>query len=138
MLPLDGLRVVDVGTLTPGKYCSFLLAQLGAEVIRVERPQPAGPPAQPSGEDRVLNRNKRSIALDLTSPDHQSVLAELCRRSDILIEANRPGVAARLGFGVTVVEDACRAIDLDGSLAAAMAEMAGAGVEMTTSAELLG
>jgi crotonobetainyl-CoA:carnitine CoA-transferase CaiB-like acyl-CoA transferase len=96
MLPLDGVEILDVGTLTPGKYCTFLLADLGAAVIRIERPADT---RQQSTEDIVLNRNKRSLVLDLRSAEGLAALHRLAERADVLLEAQRPGVAARLGFG---------------------------------------
>jgi crotonobetainyl-CoA:carnitine CoA-transferase CaiB-like acyl-CoA transferase len=95
-LPLDGIEILDVGTLTPGKYCSYLLADLGASVIRIERAVSDEPLSE---EDVVLNRNKRSMVLDLRSADGREAMRRLADRCDVLLEANRPGVADRLGFG---------------------------------------
>jgi crotonobetainyl-CoA:carnitine CoA-transferase CaiB-like acyl-CoA transferase len=94
-LPLSGLEVVDLGTPTPGKYATFLLAEMGAAVLRVERPSAAG--GGVSDEDRVLNRGKRSLTLDLRHQAGRQVLHRLAQRADVLIESNRPGVAERLG-----------------------------------------
>jgi alpha-methylacyl-CoA racemase len=66
MLPWEGIEVLDVGTLTPGKYCSYLLSNLGASVIPVERAAFSEPA---SAEDLVLNRNKRSMVLDVRSEE---------------------------------------------------------------------
>ena len=61
-LALAGITVLDLGTMTPGKYCTFLLADLGAEVLRIERPIPQDTQeSQLSNEDLILNRNKRSV-----------------------------------------------------------------------------
>lgn len=95
--PLRGIEVLDLATMTPGKYCSCLLADLGASVLRVERP--GGRPRSISDEDLVLNRGKRSLCLDLRSERGRDLLYRLCARSDVVIESNRPGVAARLGIG---------------------------------------
>ncbi|MDX1385493.1 MAG: CaiB/BaiF CoA-transferase family protein, partial [Thermoanaerobaculia bacterium] len=99
--PLDGLTVVDLGTPTPGKYATFLLADLGASVVRVERPGSREEPV--SDEDRVLNRGKRSIGLDLRRPAGQEVLHRLVVGVDVLIESYRPGVTERLGADWTTL-----------------------------------
>lgn len=96
---MDGVRVLDVGTMTPGKYCTFLLADMGASVLRVERP--AGTAGSVAPEDLLLNRGKRSITLDLRSERGQDILGRLLDETDVVIESNRPGVAERLGLGWT-------------------------------------
>jgi crotonobetainyl-CoA:carnitine CoA-transferase CaiB-like acyl-CoA transferase len=96
-LPLDGIRILDVGTLTPGKYCGQLLADSGAEVLRIERPGTLS--SSISREDLHLNRGKRSITLNLREEAGQEVFARLARSADVLIESNRPGVAERIGIG---------------------------------------
>lgn len=102
-LPLEGMTVVDLGTLTPGKYASSLLTQLGADVIRVERPGTERKPL--SDEDLVLNRNKRSMVLDLRTTEGLKVLHKLIETTDVLLEANRPGVAERRGFGYEALSE---------------------------------
>jgi alpha-methylacyl-CoA racemase len=99
--PLHGVRVVDCSERSPGPYATQILADLGADVIIVERPQPAG-----SGHgDRVtqqlmsLRRGKRSIVLDLKQPAGLAALHQLAARSDVFVEGWRPGVADRLGAG---------------------------------------
>ena len=95
MGPLAGVRVVELGGLGPAPFCAMLLADLGAEVIRVDRTSDVG-----SGvNDRVLRRGRRSVAVDLKDPRGLDVLLRLVDRSDVLIEGFRPGVAERLGFG---------------------------------------
>ena len=96
-LPLTGLQVLDLGTPTPGKYATYLLAEMGAAVLRVERPSSAK--GRISDEDRVLNRGKRSLTLDLRHEAGREVLYRLAQRADVLIESYRPGVAERLGVG---------------------------------------
>lgn len=91
MGPLEGLKVIDLSRLAPGPYASMLLADLGAEVIRVDKP---GTDAR---EGDMLARNKRSIVLDLKRPEAQRVLQRLCKSADVLLEGFRPGVMARLG-----------------------------------------
>lgn len=95
--PLAGLKVVELAGIGPGPYAAMLLADLGAEVIRVERP---GSPA--SGVDPmvdVLRRNRSSIVVDLRSPEGVDVVKRIARTADVLLEGFRPGVAERLGLG---------------------------------------
>ena len=93
--PFQGIEILDLATLTPGKYCTYLLADLGASVLRVERP--AASSSAISSEDLVLNRGKRSLTLNLRSDEGRELLYRLAERSDVVIESNRPGVAKRLG-----------------------------------------
>jgi len=106
-LPLKGLKVLDLSRLLPGPYATLLLADLGAQVDKVEDPGSGGdgvralPPFR-AGESAVfygLNRNKRSVALDLKSPAGKQALRALARRADVLVESFRPGVMERLGLG---------------------------------------
>ncbi len=96
MRVLDGITVLDLSTQMPGPYCSMILADLGADVIKVEAP--AGDPlrAYPPMFDSV-NRGKRSMALDLKTADGKAILRRLAGRADLMLEGFRPGVAARLG-----------------------------------------
>lgn len=112
--PLAGLRVVDFSTLLPGPMCSLLLAQAGAEVIKVERPGRGDEMRsyQPKfGADSVnfalLNQGKRSVALDLKEPVAVQQAISLVRQADVLVEQFRPGVMDRLGLGY----EAMRAIN---------------------------
>jgi CoA:oxalate CoA-transferase len=101
---LDGIRVIDLTSHLAGPYCSWLLGRLGADVIKVERP--GGDPAREIGPHvggeslyfASLNRNKRSIVLDLKSPADHETFQRLIRRADVLVENLRPGVLSRLGF----------------------------------------
>jgi len=102
MLPLEGIKVLDLGTMTPGKYCTFLLGDLGAEVIRVERP--TGPSAAISDEDLALNRNKRSIALNLRTEEGKQVFYRLVQSADVILESNRPGVTKRMGVDYETIK----------------------------------
>jgi alpha-methylacyl-CoA racemase len=98
--PLAGISVVDCSELSPGPYATQLLADLGAQVVVVERPtaQRADPP--PAAQQLLtLRRGKRSIVLDLKQPQAVQVLQELIARSDVFVEGWRPGVADRLGAG---------------------------------------
>lgn len=96
-LALKGIRILDLGTLTPGKFCTFLLADLGAEVLRIERP--GADPTTVSVEDLHLNRGKRSMTLNLREDAGREVFYRLLDAADVLIESNRPGVAERIGIG---------------------------------------
>lgn len=108
-LPLDGIRVVDFSRLLPGPYCSLVLADLGAEVIKVEEPgigdylrvfpPLASADGQPmSAAFAALNRNKKSVTLNLRSRDDAERARKLCTTSDVVIESFRPGVMQRLGL----------------------------------------
>ncbi|MEV5518462.1 CaiB/BaiF CoA-transferase family protein [Streptomyces flaveolus] len=95
--PLDGVRVVELAGIGPGPFAAMLLGDLGADVVRVDRPGP-GPLAGDSAHD-VTNRNKRSVLVDLKSPDGPAAVRALAARAEILLEGYRPGVAERLGVG---------------------------------------
>ncbi|MGP3926748.1 CaiB/BaiF CoA transferase family protein [Streptomyces sp. 8N616] len=95
--PLAGVRVVELAGIGPGPFAAMLLADLGADVVRVDRPGGAGLNIDPAYD--VTNRNKRSVLLDLKSPGGPAALLGLAERADILIEGFRPGVAERLGVG---------------------------------------
>lgn len=99
---LSGLRIVEVAGIGPGPFTAMMLADMGADVIRVDRSAQVrgGDPALPPGDS--LNRGRRSIGLDLKSPDGVETLLRLCEQADGLIEGFRPGVAERLGFGPDV------------------------------------
>ncbi|MGB3071303.1 MAG: CaiB/BaiF CoA-transferase family protein [Ottowia sp.] len=98
-LPLDGILVLDLSWLLPGPFCTHVLSELGAEVIKVERPGGGDYLRELLPEAYVLiNRGKKSVALDLTSDDGQAQFHELARQCDVIAEAFRPGVAKRLGI----------------------------------------
>jgi len=105
MGPLTGLKVVEIAGIGPGPFCGMLLADLGADVVRVDRAQNVrgGDPGMPPGD--LLNRGRRSIGVDLKSPEGVGVVLDLVEKADVLIEGFRPGVAERLGIG----PDECRA-----------------------------
>jgi len=107
-LPLEHIRVLDVGTLTPGKYCTFILGDLGADVIRVERPISTDAPEADrlSDEDLILNRNKRSIALNLKADAARQVFCRLSEEADVILESYRPGVAKRIGIDHETIREA--------------------------------
>lgn len=101
--PLAGIRVVEIGSIGPGPFCAMLLADLGAEIIRVDRLQDAGPvgPSADHGNE-LVNRGRRSIKVDLKNPRGAEVVLDLVERADVLIEGFRPGVTERLGIGPEV------------------------------------
>ncbi len=99
MGPLAGVKVVEIAGIGPGPFCAMVLADLGAEVIRVDRAS-AVPEQMPEGPARdVLNRGRRSIAVDLKTPRGAETVLRLVESADALIEGFRPGVAERLGIG---------------------------------------
>lgn len=99
--PLAGIRVVEIGGIGPAPFAEMILADLGAEVIRVDRPGGSMPVPLPPEKD-LSNRGKRQVALDLKHPDAVEALLRLIDTADLLIEGYRPGVAERLGFGPDV------------------------------------
>ncbi|MEU6075443.1 CaiB/BaiF CoA-transferase family protein [Micromonospora sp. NPDC047074] len=96
--PLAGVRVVELAGIGPGPFAAMLLADLGADVVRVDRPEPG---ALSAGDPRrdLLNRGKRSVVVDLKHPDGAEAILGLTDRAAIVIEGWRPGVAERLGVG---------------------------------------
>lgn len=106
MGPLSSLKIVDFTTLLPGPYGTLMLADMGADVLRVEAPNRPDyvrglPPLDgySSAANSYLNRNKRSITLDLKHPDASEIVKELVAEFDIVVEQFRPGVMDRLGIG---------------------------------------
>jgi crotonobetainyl-CoA:carnitine CoA-transferase CaiB-like acyl-CoA transferase len=103
---LQGLRVLDLTRLLPGPFCTLLLADMGADVIKVEEPT-TGDPARHSAPRQgdtgslflLVNRNKRSLGLDLKTTEGRALLLQLVERADVLVESFRPGVMDRLGLG---------------------------------------
>jgi crotonobetainyl-CoA:carnitine CoA-transferase CaiB-like acyl-CoA transferase len=102
--PLSGVRVLDLSRLVPGAFATLMLAELGAEVIKIEDPGRGDPtrhlPPQIEGRglyDLLLNRGKKSVALDLRLPGSAAVLDQLVATSDVVIESFRPKAARRLG-----------------------------------------
>src|SRR2546423_1479463 len=95
--PLVGLRVVELAGIGPAPHAAMLLADLGADVVRVERPA-GGLQLAPTAQDQML-RGRRSISLDLKDPSDRETLLALAQRADVLIEGLRPGVTERLGIG---------------------------------------
>ena len=107
LLPLDGMRVVDVTTSIAGPYCAEILAALGADVVKVERPDTGddgrawGPPFW-NGESAMflaVNAGKRSLAVSLSDERGRDAVLRLADRADVFLQSLRPGLAERLGFG---------------------------------------
>ena len=108
MMPLDGIKVIDFTGALSGPYCSMLLGDMGAEVIKVERPKRGddsrawGPPyisENLSTYFASINRNKKSISLNIKDPEAKEVIKKLVKNSDILLENFRPGTMEKLGLG---------------------------------------
>src|SRR6202162_4414810 len=116
-MPLSGIRVVDLTRILAGPFCTMMLADMGAEVIKIETPG-QGDPLRGQGAIRdglswyfaAFNRNKKSVALNLRSDGGRTALARLIEKSDVLVENYRPGVLAAMGF------DAARLKELNPSL----------------------
>jgi len=111
---LDGIRVLDVSRVLTGPYCSLMLADLGAEIIKIEIPGKGddtrhwGPPFL-GGESAYflsVNRNKKSVTLNLKSEEGRKILLKLAQRSDVFLENFSPGTAKRLGLGYDAVSSA--------------------------------
>jgi alpha-methylacyl-CoA racemase len=103
--PLEGLRVLELIRVAPGAFCTMMLADMGAEVLKIETP-PSDSPAADSDEAKqnarraafnFVNRNKRSMAINLKHAEGQKLLHQLAADADVLVEGFRPGVMARLG-----------------------------------------
>lgn len=95
--PLQGLRVVELAGIGPGPHAAMILGDLGADVVRVERPGRTG--GVPAGERDSMLRNRRSVAADLKSDEGRELVLKLISKADVLIEGYRPGVTERLGLG---------------------------------------
>ena len=110
MRPLEDIRVLDFSTLLPGPFASLMLAEAGAQVVKIERPGRGDEMRSyvpKFGEDSVnfalLNAGKQSIAIDLKARDAVERLSPLIAEADIVIEQFRPGVMDRLGLGLSLI-----------------------------------
>jgi alpha-methylacyl-CoA racemase len=106
MGPLEGLRIIEIAGIGPGPFCAMLLADMGADVVRVDRLDSGGNPLERPARSQVMHRNRRSIAADLKHPDAIAAIRKMCVSADALLEGFRPGVMERLGLGP---EDCARA-----------------------------
>ncbi|WP_369810176.1 CaiB/BaiF CoA transferase family protein [Orrella daihaiensis] len=111
-LSLTGVRVIELCNVAAGPFCGMLLADMGADLIKVENPKGGDtlrswPPISEGYSENFasLNRNKRSVTLDLKNPDDLSKFKTLIKTADVLIENNRPGVMDRLGVGYATLKD---------------------------------
>ena len=112
MSALEGIRVVDLTRILAGPFCTALLADMGADVVKIESPK-GGDPVRGQGEIKdglswyfaLFNRNKRSITLDLYSDEGKQVLADMVRGADVLVENFKPGVLAKLGLTTDRLEE---------------------------------
>jgi len=102
MGPLAGVRILEIAGIGPGPFAAMVLADMGAEVLRIDRAQNVGPKAggEPPGD--LLNRGRRSLGLDLKNPEGVAALVKLVEQADVLLEGFRPGVMERLGLGPEV------------------------------------
>src|SRR3954447_11744478 len=107
-LPLSGVRVLDLTQVVAGPYCTLMLADMGAEVVKIERPAHGDdlrrtvPYQGREGHQdyfNALNRSKKSVALDLKDNAHQEIALRLLARADVLVKNFAPGTAGRLGLG---------------------------------------
>jgi crotonobetainyl-CoA:carnitine CoA-transferase CaiB-like acyl-CoA transferase len=99
--PLAGLKILEIAGIGPAPFCGMLLADLGADVVVIERVSPNSENID-LGSGAIVNRGKRVIALDLKSPEGVAHVLDLVQRGDVLIEGMRPGVMERLGLGPEV------------------------------------
>ena len=95
--PLHGLRVVELASIGPGPHAAMILGDLGADVVRVERPGPLG--GTPKASRDATQRNRRSVAANLKTDEGRDLVLALIAKADVLIEGLRPGVTERLGLG---------------------------------------
>ena len=100
--PLDGVRVIELAGIGPAPFCGMMLADHGADVIRIDRPEGNDPVGQDQRRD-VLLHSRRSITLDLKQPKSVEIVKSLIESADGLIEGFRPGVAERLGLGPDIL-----------------------------------
>lgn len=111
--PLDGVRVLEIGIAMAGPYCAMLLGDLGADVVKIERPDGGDesrnwPPFFGAGESHYFlaaNRNKRSVAVDLKRPEGVAIVSRLAAVADVLVENYRVGVLKRLGLGYARLQE---------------------------------
>ena len=102
--PLDGIRVLDLSTQVPGPYCSMLLADLGAEVIRIENIHNGDQTRLLPYLFNALNRNKKSIALNLKTKEAGEIFCKMSKEADVILEGFRPGVCKKLGIDYDTIK----------------------------------
>ena len=107
--PLEGIRILDLSKYLPGPFAAQLLADFGADVIKIEEPggEPGRRLSPMAGETSArycsVNRNKRSIILDLKHPEGRRVFMRLAEKADVVIDQFRPGVMDKLGIGYEIL-----------------------------------
>ena len=99
MGPLQGITIVEIASIGPGPFCGMMLADLGADVVRIDRADAVHGPAVTGSSLDLMNRGKRSIGIDLKNPAGTEAVLRIVEQADALIEGFRPGVAERLGIG---------------------------------------
>lgn len=104
VLPLEGVKILDSAHQYPGPYCSMLLADLGADVLKIEKPGTGDPARQALRFFQSINRNKKSLTLDLKKPEAREILYRLVKSYDVFSEGFRPGVTKRLGVDYEVLK----------------------------------
>ena len=95
--PLSGIKIIELAGIGPSPYACMLLADAGADILRLERPGSPTPPGAPNWD--LMNRSRQSVGIDLKDPDAVSLVLELVADAAVVIEGFRPGVAERLGLG---------------------------------------
>ena len=99
MGPLKGFRIIEIAGIGPGQYCGMLLSDLGAEVLRIERPGQAETGWDIPEKYNLMNRGRSVVEADLKSAEGRNLVLKLCEKADALFEGFRPGVMERLGLG---------------------------------------
>lgn len=99
MGPLAGLKIIEIAGIGPGPFCAMLLADMGADVLRIDRTEPSGLGISQDPRFDLLTRGRRSVAIDLKQPEGVAAVLQLVSKADGFIEGFRPGVAERLGIG---------------------------------------
>jgi crotonobetainyl-CoA:carnitine CoA-transferase CaiB-like acyl-CoA transferase len=104
---LEGITILELARVAPGEFCTMILADMGAEVLKIETPPAGGGPVDEDERERApfsfVNRNKRSLALNLKAPEGQAIFHRLAAEADAIVEGFRPGVMERLGGGYETV-----------------------------------
>ena len=104
MGPLDGIKVVELAGIGPAPLCAMMLSDMGAEVLRIDRPAAIAPPPLIERQFDLLTRGRKSVAVDLKNPRGVETVLRLAQNADVLIEGFRPGVTERLGVGPEVCQ----------------------------------
>ena len=99
MGPLHGFKIIEIAGIGPSQFCGMLLADMGAEILRIERPQVAEDGISIPTKFNLMNRSRQTLAVDLKKPEGVDLLLTLCKSADALFEGFRPGVMERMGLG---------------------------------------